>query len=216
MGGRAPRFLTVLAVVGLCAPAVSRGWDIVRFSLADAGSGTEADRPWVNASGLAFSAQESLLTNAPDDGDQNGALKRSSELTDILSVRPLSSEYWLSLAEIRLVTNQPSSKVVEAFALSILTGTNEGYLIARRGVFGASHWEGLPLEVRKRTATDLAAALVFHGGATLLSDRIKAKLGIVLSKTTEEVRQNIQTILQAEGLSREGLASIGLGPNVTR
>jgi hypothetical protein len=201
---RASRFLTVLAVVSLCALAVSRGWDIVRFSLADAGTGTEADRPWVNASGLAFSAQESLLTNAPDTGDQNKALKRSSELTDILAVRPLSSEYWLSLAEMRLGADQPSSKVVEAFELSVLSGADEDYVMSRRGLFGLSNWEVLPAEVRKRAAADLVAAVI--------SQRKRDVLRPVLSKKTDKVRQDIRAALQAGGISQPLLAAIGLEP----
>ena len=202
MRARFVRFLTALAVVGLCALAVSRGWDIVRFSMADAGLQAEAVRPWVAVSGLSFSAQESLLTDEADPGDEKRAQKRRNELTDILAVRPLSSEYWLALSEIRLVTLEPSNKVVEAFELSTLTGANEDYMMARRGVFGVSHWEVLPAEVRMRAATDLVAGP--------LSDRTVAKLRTALSGKTETVRQEIRTALEAEGLAPKELARISL------
>ena len=202
MRARFVRFLTALAVVGLCALAVSRGWDIVRFSMADAGLQAEAVRPWVAVSGLSFSAQESLLTDEADPGDEKRAQKRRNELTDILAVRPLSSEYWLALSEMRLVTLEPSNKVVEAFELSTLTGANEDYMMARRGVFGVSHWEVLPAEVRMRAATDLVAGP--------LSDRTVAKLRTALSGKTETVRQEIRTALEAEGLAPKELARISL------
>jgi hypothetical protein len=203
---RGVRLLSAIAVVGVCGLAMSRGWDIVRFSMADAdlaprGNRTEAVRPWVAVPGLAFSARESLLAVDVEPGDENGAQKQRNDIADILTVRPLSSEYWLSLST-WLVTDQPSTKLVEALTLSALTGAREGRPMAKRGIFGVSYWEVLPAEIRKRTATELAAVS--------LSNREIAKLRRILSPKTEKVRQDIRTALQAEGFSPRVLAGIGL------
>jgi hypothetical protein len=203
---RVARIFSAIAVVGVCGLAMSRGWDIVSFSMADPGldprvKRTEAIRPWIQVPGLAFSARESLLAFDVDPADENGARKQRNDLADILAVRPLSSEYWLSLAT-WLVTDQPSTKLAEALTLSTLTGAREGHLMTKRGVFGVSRWEVLPPEIRKRTAAELAAVS--------LSSRETARLKGILSPKTEKVRQEIRTALQAEGFSPKVLAGIGL------
>jgi hypothetical protein len=207
MRGRWVRFLTALAVVSISALAMYRGSDIVRFALADAGRGpdgktADADRPWVNVSGLAFSAQESLLKGEADAGDQKAAAKQREELKGILTVRPLSSEYWLALSEMRLATGEPISKVAEAFSLSVLTGADEDYVMSRRGVFGLLHWEVLPGDIRQRAAADLVAVSVTMRN----SDILRA----ALFEKTEKIRQDIRAALQAEGISAAQLAAIGL------
>jgi hypothetical protein len=207
MRGRGLRFITALVVVGICALAMYRGSDIVRFGVADAGLGPEgktadADRPWVNVPGLAFSAHESLLKGEGDSGDLKGAEKQREELKDILAVRPLSSEDWLALSEMRLVAGEPIGKVAEAFSLSVLTGTDEDLAMSRRGVFGLVHWEALPGDIRQRAAADLVAVL----GAVKNSDILRA----ALYEKTEKFRQDIRTALQAEGISAAQLAAIGL------
>jgi len=201
------RFLTALAVLCICSSAVYRGSDIVRFALADAGLGqdgksADADRPWVNVPGLAFSAQESLFKGEADAGDQKGAGKQREEVADILAVRPLSSEYWLALSEKRLATGEPISKVAEAFSLSVLTGADEDYVMSRRGVFGLVHWQALPGDIRQRAAADLAAVSLTMKN----SDILRA----ALIEKTEKIRQDIRASLQAEGISAAQLAAIGL------
>ena len=207
MRGRAVRILTGLVVLEMGALAAYRGSDIVSFSIAEAGLSREAkaadrNRPWLNVSGLAFSARESLLKGAPGAGDQKAAEKRRDELIEILAVRPLSSEYWLALSETRLATRASISKAAEAFSLSVLTGADEDYVMSRRGLFGLLHWEVLPADVRRRAAADLVAAR--------FSDRKRDILRAALSEKTEKVRQDIRTSLQAEGISEAQLAAIGL------
>jgi hypothetical protein len=202
------RFLTALVVVSISALALYRGSNIVRFGSADAGLGPDgkaADlhRPQVDVPGLAFSAQESMLQAEADD--QNGAAKRREQLKDILAVRPLSSECWLALSEMRLTAGEPMGKVAEAFSLSVLTGVDEQGVMSRRGVFGLSHWEVLPAEIRKRAAADLVTAGV--------SDRKRNILQSALSKKAESVRRDIRTELQADGMSEARLANISLMPD---
>lgn len=204
---RGIRLLTAFVVIGLCAVAVSRGWHIVRFNIADAGfdgDQTQSLRPWAAVSGLAFFARESSLTAFTDLDDEENLLKRRDEQTEILSVRPLSSKYWLALSEMRLFTKEPTSKVVEAFELSELTGSHEGDLMFLRGVYGMTHWEILPPNMHKQIATDLVAT------TTPLTDDQKTALLKAVSEKTEFVRQDIRTVLQAHGFSAKNMTAIGL------
>jgi hypothetical protein len=201
------RVLTSLAVIAVSMLALFQGWDIVRFSIASASLGPDAGgaetlRPWAADPGLAFSAQESLLTGQPDAGDVIGAQKRRDELAKLLAVRPLSSEYWLALAEMRLAADQSANKVAEAFELSVVTGADEDYVMSRRALFGLSNWEVLPAEVRKRAAADMVTARI--------SDRKRDIIRMALSKKTEEVRRDIRAALQTEGVSQARLVAIGL------
>src|SRR4051794_8548306 len=116
------RVLMIVAVGALCGPAIFRGADIVRFSIAD--TQNESVRRWVDVSGLAFSARESSMIYVDDRKDQTKIFKRRNEQIDILSVRPMSSEYWLWLSDMRSITGAPASKVAEALAFSVLTGPN--------------------------------------------------------------------------------------------
>jgi hypothetical protein len=193
-------FLTAVFVVGSCALTVSRGWDIVRYSMADARP--DALRPWFDVSGVAFAARERALTVVDDLSDAQKARQRREEITGILSVRPLSSDYWLSLAKMREATGEGSRKVLEALEFSTLTGPNEGVVLAHRGLFGVWQWQILPAEQRMQTAVDLTASR--------LSNRDEAWLKADLSGKPDVVRQEIRTALQARGLLASQLARIGL------
>jgi hypothetical protein len=75
--------------------------------------------------------------------------------------------------------------------LSALTGPNEGYLMADRGIFGASLWEDLSPDLRRRTAIDLAAE----------KPPENEKFRAVLSTKSEVVRNELRTAMLATGLS---------------
>ena len=193
-------FLTAIAVVGICALTVSRGFDLVRYSTADANP--QAASPWFDVSGVAFAAREYALTVVDDPSDTQKARQRREEISDILTVRPLSTQYWLSLAKMRQVTGEPSSKVLDALTLSTLTGANEGSTLSARGLFGVWQWESLPAELRERTAAALTARRV----SDLDADWLRANL----AQKPETLRQQIRTALQTHGLSAIELARIGL------
>ena len=206
MRGRWVRFLTALGVVSVSALVVYRGSDIVRFGLADAGLGPEGKavdvgRPWVNVPGLAFSAQESLLQGEVDAGDQKVTQTRREELKDILAARPLSSKYWLALAEMRSVTGERTSKVVEAVRLSVLSGPNQHDVMVGLEIFGVSHWELLPPELQRRVGADLAAEP--------LAETEIADLRLALAGKSEKTRNDILAVLQAEGVPAKDLVAIG-------
>jgi hypothetical protein len=193
-------FLTAVFVVGSCALTVSRGWDIVRYSMAEARP--DALRPWFDVSGVAFAARERALPVVDDLSDAQKTRQRREDITGILSVRPLSSDYWLSLAKMRQATGEGSSKISEALELSTLTGPNEGTVIVHRGLFGVWQWQTLPSEARVQTAVDLTAIR--------LSDHEAAWLKAELSGKPDVVREEIRTALQAHGLRASEFARIGL------
>ena len=191
---------TALLILALCVPAVIRGWDILWFSRAEVNG--EDTRPWASVSGLTFSALESSLTVLADSADKAQVAKRREDIIEVLSIRPMASEYWLTLAGIRIMADEPLSKALEALTLSTVTGPNEGYLITQRGIFGISFWEILPPEVRNRALTELTARRLSGRNA----ERVRA---IIAAKKTD-VRQNIRAALQARGFSAGEFARIGL------
>ena len=192
--------LTALVIAGICGWPVWKGFDLIRYSLADAKP--EAVHPWDDVSGLAFAAREYALTSIDDSSDDKTIRKRRDELAEMLAIRPLSSYYWLELAKSRIDAQEAPTKAVEALELSRLTGSNEGYLITERGLFGIWQWEVLPAEVQKRAVTDLVARQP--------SDRDLDWLRTTLSEKTEQVRQEIRTALQAQGFPKGDFARIGL------
>jgi hypothetical protein len=185
-----------------------RGWEIVRFSIAEAavGASNHADifQPWVGVPGLAFSARDASLTAITNSGGEAMAAKQYDEISDILSVKPASAGYWLTLSRMRLIAGQSSSKVLEALSLSELTGANEGDVLSWRGIFGLSLWDGAPPEVRRRTITDLAAAL------PQITVRQQSVARAILLEKADNVRQEIRAQLLAEGASADRLPGIGL------
>ena len=84
----------------------------------------------------------------------------------------------------------------------MLIGRNEGYLMVERGLFAVSIWEMLPSEIKQRGVRDLATIQ--------LSDIQKRRLQTLLSKKSENVREDIENNLKAAGLSIERLTEIGL------
>ena len=104
------------------------------------------------------------LTEKIDISDQKAANSRREVLSSILSIEPLSSVDWLSLSGMQLVTDQPMEQVLESLELSMLTGPNEGYVMAERGIFGVSLWERLSPDLKRRVADDLAAGEITGNG----------------------------------------------------
>jgi hypothetical protein len=207
------QWVIALAVISVCSIVVARGWDIVRFSIADSvvdavlgpdESQVEAVRPWLDVSGLRFATRASFLTVVRDPDAQIKARKRRDELIEILSIKPLSSKHWLFLSEIHFVTGEQPNKIEEAFRMSALTGPNEGGIMSRRALFGVAQWEVLPADLQKRTAADLIANQI------PLSNNQITWLRQQLAQKTDAVRKEIQTALLAQGSTLKAIADIGL------
>jgi hypothetical protein len=99
--------------------------------------------------------------------------------------------YWLSLAGMQLITDQPMEQLLGSLQLSMLTGPNEGYVITDRGIFGASLWERLSPDLKRRVAIDLAAGEISGN----------QKFRAVLSAQPEPVRKELRAAMLATGLA---------------
>ena len=191
------RFWTAIVLIGICGFAVARGWSIVRFSLAaDAlKNPAEIAQAWSSTPGVASTALETEIRDKIDPSDLTAANNRREQLSVLLSIKPLSSYDWLSLSGMQLVTEEPIEQVLESLELSVLTGPNEGYVMAERGIFGVSLWESLSPDLKNRAAMDLAMARIAVQG------EVREKLRAVLSTKTEQVRSELHKALLATGVS---------------
>src|SRR5262245_42362360 len=142
------RLCTAIALIAICGFAIAQGWRIARFSLAmlnieSAEKRTDIINTWTAIPGLASRALQADLTGEIDPSDLPAANRRRETLSSILSIKPLSSIDWLLLSGMQLVTDQPMERVLESLELSGVTGPNEKYLMAERGIFGVSLWVSL-------------------------------------------------------------------------
>jgi hypothetical protein len=190
------RFWTAITVIGFCAFAVVRGLSVVHFSLAMANIGSSENRAeiihaWTAVPGVASAALQSQLKEKIDPSDLKAANSRREALSAILSIEPLSSTNWLSLSGLQLITDQPMDQVFGSLVLSTMTGPNEGYVMAERGMFGVSLWEDLPPDLKRHVITDLAAGDVPEYG----------KLRAVLSAKSEAAQNELRAAILATGLS---------------
>jgi len=189
------RSWTAIIVIGICAFSVVRGVSIVRFSLAMATIGSESRAEtismWATVPGVASTALQSKLKEKINPSNLTAANSRREALSAILSIEPLSSTDWLALSGVQLITDQPMDQVLATLMLSALTGPNEGYIMADRGIFGASLWEDLSPDLRRRTAIDLTAKEPPENG----------KFRAALATKPEVVRNELRTAMLATGLS---------------
>jgi hypothetical protein len=208
---RSLRTSTALVVIGLCALAMSRGWSMVQFSQARAGLAPgepAANRlaAFAGAPGLAVAALEASETPVAGTADQAGAKKRIDELTAVLSLRPMSSINWLTLAGMRLVTGQPPDKVLAALGMSSLTGPNEHAMMYQRGVFELLQWEALPNDFRKRAIRDLSGAMLSGNWG----DSHRRAVVEALTGQSDETRRDIGDLLRGAGVADSELALMQL------
>jgi hypothetical protein len=190
------RLWTAITLIGICALSVGRGLSIVHFSLATANIDSSENRAqilhtWTAIPGIASAALQSELAEKINPSDLKAADARREALSAILSIKPLSSIDWLSLSSMQLITDQPMDQVSEALMLSALTGPNEGYVMAERGIFGASLWEVLPPDLKSRAAMDLTAEEIPESG----------QFRAVLSTKSAAVQNELRAAILATGLS---------------
>src|SRR5262249_21160887 len=190
------RFWTAITLIGICVLSVARGLSVVQFSLVMANSRSSENRAetihrWTAVPGIASAALQFELTEKINPSDLKAANNRREALSAMLSIKPLSSMDWLSLSGMRFMTDQPMEQVLGSLLLSAMTGPNEGYVMAERGIFGASLWEDLSPDLKKHTAKDLATAERPDDG----------KFRTVLSTKSERVRNELQTAILAIGFS---------------
>lgn len=187
------RFWTAMAVIGICVFSVTHGWRIVHFSLAteniDVFEWAEVIDTWTAVPEVASAALREKLKEEINIADPKAANGRGETFSSILSIGPSSSLGWLSLSGLRWATHRPMEQILGSLKLSMLTGPNEGYVMAERGIFGVSLWESLSPDLKRGVATDLARA------------EMNQKFPTVLSKQPVSVKNELRDALLATGLS---------------
>jgi hypothetical protein len=159
---------------------------------------TDIINTWTAIPGLASRALQADLTGEIDPSGLQAANRRRETLSSILSIKPLSSVDWLLLSGMQLVTDQPMEQVLESLELSVVTGPNEGHVMAERGIFGVSLWESLPRDLKSRAALDLGPMIYPRTPAEGAQGR---KFQAVLATRDESVRNELRKALVATGIS---------------
>ena len=190
------RLLTAIALTVMSGIAVAQGWGIVRFFLAGIDIVSSEKQARIGdalraTSGITSTALKDELADESSRTDIIAPYHRRELLAAILSIAPLSSMDWLSLSRAELMTRQRMEDVFGGLELSMLTGPNEGYVMAERRIYGVSLWEGLSPDLKRRVANDLAV------GEIPDSEKFRA----VLSAQPEEVKSELRDALIPTGLS---------------
>jgi hypothetical protein len=188
------RFVTAIALIGICGFAITRGWSIVHFSIATANidvfeNWAEVFNPWTAVPEVASAALQAELKEEINISDPKAANGRRDTFSSILSIKPSSPLSWLSLSGLQWVTHQPMEQVLGSLKLSMLTGPNEGYAMAERGIFGVSLWENLSPDLKRGVVIDIARA------------EMNDKFRTILSALPAKVRNELREALLATGLS---------------
>ena len=192
------RLLTAIALIVISGVSVAQGWGIVRFFLASTNivsaekRARMADAPRAT-SGISSTALKDELADETNRSDIIAPYHRRELLFAILSLEPLSSMDWLSLSKAELMTQQPMEDVFGSLELSMLTGPNEGYLMAERAIYGVSLWQKLSPDLKRRVAHDLSVADY--------PDRDIIEIRSFVSTQPEQIRTELREALIASGLS---------------
>ncbi len=197
------RWMTAIALIIICGVSVAQGWGIVRFFLATMNIVSSEKRAqiadaWRATSGIISTALKDELADETNRSDMIAPYRRRELLSAILSVRPMSSRAWLSLSSAELTTHRPMEDVLGSLRLSMLTGPNEGYLMAERGIFALSIWEKLPPDLKRHVAVDLGPVI---GPRTPEEGAERTKFQAVLATKPESVKNDLRAALVATGLS---------------
>jgi hypothetical protein len=158
----------------------------------------EADKSaissWSNVTGVAGWARGLLLAVIrADTPDDKLAIEVAS--ADAAEVSPTWGAGWQDLAAARLATGAPMEKVIAAFRMSNLTGSHEGFVMARRAVFGLEHWSELPGADQRTVIRDVVATV----GPGSMNNRYHK----ILAAKSPASREEIRVALLASGLAAE-------------
>lgn len=209
------RYLTILAIVAICAYAIQGGSDIV--GVAAQRQQTDADQvdhllEWRKTPGVAGTAIKAALQQMPFTTDRPEAQQRAEMLGWLLAVRPLSATDWLSLAGARVTADAPHDQVLSALTMSHLIGPNEDILMLQRGIFGLLQWDMLTDAVRQRVIRDLVGMINEPGNPEPVIPQIAA----ALRGLSPEALHQIAAMFHAAGLSDQVLDPLGLGSDDQR
>jgi hypothetical protein len=196
------RLWTAIVIIGMCGFVVVRGWEIVHFSRAMANASSpekqaEITSIWAAAADVASAALQADLKEKLDLSDPIAVIRRREVVSLLLSIKPLSSGDWLALSRTQLLARQPMEEVLASLRLSTLTGPNEGYVMAERGVFGVALWEYLSPDLKSRAAEDLSVIVFARTPAEVAHGET---FQTVLSSKSAQVRNELRQALLSTGL----------------
>jgi len=199
------RLLTAIALIVISGVAVARGWQIVRFFLANTNIVSSEKRArigdaWRATSGIISTALNDELADETNQSDIIAAYRRRELLSAILSITPLSSMDWLSLSKAELMTHQSIEDVFGSLELSVLTGPNEGYVMGERAVFALSLWDRLPADLKRHTAGDVAAIMFSR---TPAEGEVLGRIRTVLAAQPIRARNEIREAIVGTGVPQE-------------
>ena len=177
-------------MIALCGVALTQGFSVLHFSVALANVDPAETRAktmgaWTSVPGVASTALKTELADKFDPSDWKASNQRRDELSALLAIKPLSSNDWLAFSGMQLTTAQPRPQILGSLLLSWVTGPNEGYVMAERGVFGLTLWEILSPDLRARVTADVAKAEIAESG----------KFRAVLSTKPEAVKNEVRNAL---------------------
>jgi hypothetical protein len=198
------RVLTAIALIGICGFSVARGLSIVHFSrvLAIADSPqkrAELGDTWRSVANVGSAALRPEVAEPINISDPKLATSQREAVSSLVSLEPMSSVDWLSVSGLQLYTDQPMEQVFDSLELSMLTGPNEGYVMAERAIYGVSLWQRLSPDLQRRVVADLAV------GEELEIQKIRA----FVSKQPKQLRNELREALIANGLSPKDLEKRG-------
>jgi hypothetical protein len=194
------RLLTAIALIVISGIAVAQGWGIGRFFLASTNIVSAEKRAriadaWRATAGITSIALNDELADETNRSDIIAPYHRRELLSAILSIKPLSSMDWLALSKAELMTHQSMDDVFGSLELSMLTGPNEEYIMAERGIYGISLWQRLSPDLKGRVAHDLSVVEY--------PDPDIQKIRTFVSAQPEQVRAELREALIADGLSSQ-------------
>jgi hypothetical protein len=201
------RLWTAIVIIGMGGFAVVRGWEIVHFSRAMASVSSpekqaEITSIWAAAPDVASAALQADLKEKLDLSDPIAVIRRREVVSLLLSIKPLSSGDWLALSRTQLLAREPMEEVLASLRLSTLTGPNEGYVMAERGVFAVALWEYLSPDLKSRAAEDLT---VIAFARTPAEGAHGETFQAVLSRKSAQVRNELRQALLTTGLSAKDI-----------
>ncbi len=200
------RYVAAVAVIGVCAAAVIVGAGVARVGLDDLSIPASTDlsfERWTIDPALASAARDAVPSELRGN-DPKRVTSRDAGLSDLLARRPLSAINWLRLARAQLSAGRPAAAVERTFVMSILTGPNEGYVMAQRGLVGIMLWDTLPPEVRSHVAADISGIFI------PLTEAEKDEYRAAITAKTDATRNEIRHALVAARLFPAALERIGL------
>jgi hypothetical protein len=165
-------------------------------------SDASAISSWWNITGVAGWARGLLLAvvqvHTPED---KLAIERATAA--VAEVSPTWAAGWQDLAAARLASGAPMEKVIAAFRMSSLTGSHEGFVMARRAIFGLEHWSDLPGADQHTVIRDVLATV----GPGSINNRYHK----ILAAKSPASREEIRAALVASGLAtKDVLQSLGI------